>query len=302
MSRPHFDDLHAFLTIAREGSFTRAAAKLGVTQSALSQTIRALETRLDIRLLTRTTRSVSPTAAGERLLLTLGPNLDEIAAELETLIEQRDTPAGTVRITCNEDVLREILLPKLTPLICEYPDIHLEFDASYSFRNIVAERFDAGVRLGEAIDADMIAIPIGPPLRMAVVATPEYFSCHPVPKTPRDLLQHNCINLRMQSAGGLYAWEFEKKNRRLNVRVSGQLVFNTSPAIVEAALAGLGVACLPDSDFGDYLREGRLQRVLQDWCPPFAGHHLYYPSRRQPSAAFSLVVEALRLRPADAHV
>jgi len=296
MSRTHFDDLYAFLTVAREGSFTRAAARLGVTQSALSQTIRALETRLQIRLLTRTTRSVSPTAAGERLLLTLGPNLDGIASELETLMQQRDTPAGTVRITCNEDVLHEILLPKLAPLIRKYPDIHLEFDASYSFRNIVAERFDAGVRLGEAIDADMIAIPIGPPLQMAVVATPEYFSRHPIPKTPRDLLRHRCINLRMQSAGGLYAWEFEKKNRRLNVRVSGQLVFNTSPAIVEAALVGLGVACLPDSDFGDHLRAGRLQRVLQDWCPPFAGHHLYYPSRRQPSAAFSLVVEALRLR------
>jgi len=243
MSRPHFDDLHAFLTVAREGSFTRAAARLGVTQSALSQTIRALETRLKLRLLTRTTRSVSPTAAGERLLQTLGPNLDEISAELETLIQQRETPAGTVRMTCNEDVLLGILLPKLAPLIRQYPDIHFEFDASYQFRNIVTERFDAGVRLGEAIDRDMIAIPIGPPLQMAVVATPEYFSRHPVPKTPRDLLQHTCINLRMQSAGGLYAWEFEKKNRRLNVRVGGQLVFNTSPAVVDAALAGLGVAC-----------------------------------------------------------
>jgi len=290
MAKSHFDDLHAFLMVAREGSFTRAAAKLGVTQSALSQTIRALETRLDLRLLTRTTRSVSPTSAGERLLQTIGPRLDDITSELEALREQRKTPAGTVRITCNEDVLANILLPKLAPLIREYPDIHLEFDSSYQLRNIVTERFDAGVRLGEAIDADMIALPIGPSLRMAVVATPEYFCRHSTPKHPRDLLLHCCINLRMQSAGGLYVWEFEKKKRRLNVRVNGQLVFNTSPAIVQAALAGLGVACLPDSDFGQFLYNG-----LQDWCPPFAGHHLYYPSRRQPSAAFSLVVEALRL-------
>jgi len=294
MSKPRFDDLYAFLTVARAGSFTRAAAKLGVTQSALSQTIRALETRLDIRLLTRTTRSVSPTAAGERLLLTLGPNLDEIASELETLIQQRETPAGTVRITCNEDVLRGILLPKLAPLIREYPDIHLEFDASYQFRNIVSERFDAGVRLGEAIDRDMIAVPIEPPIRMCAVASPDYLARFGVPKTPRDLLKHRCINLRMPSAGGLYAWEFEKNGRALNVRVDGPLIFNCAPPIVDAALAGLGIAFLGEMDFVEYLQDGRLQRVLTDWCPPFAGHHLYYPSRKQPSTAFRLVVEALR--------
>jgi len=291
------DDLLCFVTVAREGSFTRAAAQLGVTQSALSQTLRALEERLHTRLLTRTTRRVSPTDAGERLLQGITPHLEGIESELKYLVQQRNQPAGTVRITCNEEILKNTLLPKLTPLLCQYPDIHMEFDSSYKLRDIVAERFDAGVRLGEAIDRDMVAIPIGPPLRMAAAAAPDYFAKNPIPKTPQDLLKHNCINLRMQSAGGLYIWEFEKKKRKLNVRVNGQLIFNTSTAVVQAALSGLGIACLPDSYFDNHINEGRLVQVLKDWCPPFAGHHLYYPSRRQHSPAFALVVEALRLKP-----
>lgn len=299
MLKRNLNDLLAFVTVAREGSFTRAAAILGVTQSALSQTISGLETKLDIRLLTRTTRSVSPTAAGERLLNAIGHRFDEIEAELDELTEMRDKPAGTVRITCGDHVLRTVLLPKITPLLLEYPDIKVEFDVNYGFRDIVADRFDAGVRLGDTIDKDMIAIPIGPRLRMAAVAAPSYFAIHPKPKTPRDLVQHNCINMRMQSGGGLYVWEFERKGRQLNVRVDGQLTFNTSPNIVDAALAGLGIAHLPEEEFAPYIEEGKLIRVLADWCAPFSGYYLYYPSRRQPSPAFSLVVDALRLTRAD---
>jgi DNA-binding transcriptional LysR family regulator len=280
--------------VAREGSFTRAASLLGVTQSALSQAISGLEARLEIRLLTRTTRSVSPTAAGERLLNAIGHRFDEIDAELDELTEMRDKPAGTVRITCGEHVLRTTLLPKLTSLLLEYPDIKVEFDINYGFRDIVADRFDAGVRLGDTIDKDMIALPIGPQLRMAVVASPAYFETHPIPKTPRDLIKHNGINMRMQSAGGLYVWDFERRGQPLNVRVDGQLIFNTSLSMVDATLAGLGVAFLPEDEFAPHLEEGRLVRVLDDWCPPFPGYYLYYPSRRQPSPAFSRVVDALR--------
>ena len=295
MARRNLNDLLYFVTVAREGSFTRAAALLGVTQSALSQAIRGLETRLEIRLLTRTTRSVSPTAAGERLLNAIGNRFDEIEAELDVLTELRDKPAGTVRITSGEHILRTTLLPKLTPLLREYPDIKVEFDINYGFRDIVADRFDAGVRLGDTIDKDMIAVPIGPPLRMAVAASPAYFAIHTVPKTPRDLLNHNCINQRMQSAGGLYIWEFERRGQPLNVRVSGQLIFNTSPSMVDAAVAGLGIAFLPEEEFAPHISDGRLMTVLEDWCGPFPGYHLYYPSRRQPSPAFSLVVDALRV-------
>jgi len=293
MSSPKFDDLYAFLCVAREGSFTRAAARLGVSQPALSQTVRALEERLQIRLLTRTTRSVSPTEAGERLLATLAPNLDEITSELDFLRQQRDKPAGTVRITCSDNVLRFLVLPKLAPLLREYPDIQMEFDVSNRFRNIVADRFDAGIRLGEAIDRDMIAVPIEAPVRMCAAATPEYLERSGVPQHPRDLLQHRCINLRMQSAGGLYAWEFEQGDCRFNVRVHGQLIFNCAPPIIDAVLAGFGIGFLGEMDFAGYLQDGRLQRVLADWCPPFAGHHLYYPSRKQHSAALALVINAL---------
>lgn len=295
MVRRNLNDLLSFVTVAREGSFTRAAALLGVTQSALSQAISGLEKRLQIRLLTRTTRSVSPTAAGERLLQAIGHRFDEIEAELDVLTEMRDKPAGTVRITCGDHVLRTTLLPKLTPLLREYPDIKVEFDVNYGFRDIVADRFDAGVRLGDTIDKDMIAVPIGPQLRMAVAASPAYFATHPIPKSPRDLVNHNCINQRMMSSGGLYVWDFERRGRQLNVRVDGQLVFNTTLHMVDAALAGLGIAFLPEEEFAPHIKEGRLMCVLDDWCAPFSGYYLYYPSRRQPSTAFSLVVDALRV-------
>lgn len=294
MARRNLNDLLYFVTIAREGSFTRAAAHLGVTQSALSQTINGLEARLQIRLLTRTTRSVSPTAAGERLLNAIGHRFDEIEAELDELTELRDKPAGTVRITCGDPILRTTIFPKLVPLLREYPDIKIEFDVNYGFRDIVADRFDAGVRLGDTIDKDMIAVPIGPPLRMAIAASPAYFQSHPMPRQPHDLLNHNCINMRMQSSGGIFVWEFQRRGKQLNVRVDGQLIFNTSPNIVDAALAGLGVASLPEEEFAPHIEEGRLVRVLEEWCEPFSGFFLYYPSRRQPSPAFALVVDALR--------
>ncbi|HCE7298592.1 TPA: LysR family transcriptional regulator [Pseudomonas aeruginosa] len=293
MIKRNLNDLLSFVAVAREGTF-RAAAQLGVTQSALSQSISGLEARLQIRLLTRTTRSVSPTAAGERLLNAIGNRFDEIEAELDELSALRDKPSGTVRITCGDHIQRTLLLPRLTPLLLEYPDIKVEFDINYGFRDIVADRFDAGVRLGDTIDKDMIAVPIGPPVRMAVVAAPAYFAAHPKPRNPRDLVDHNCINMRMQSGGGLYAWDFQRKDRHVNVRVDGQLIFNTSPNIVDAALAGLGIAWLPEEEFAPHIEEGRLLRVLENWCPPFPGYYLYYPNRRQPSPAFSLVVDALR--------
>lgn len=296
MAKRNLNDLLGFVTVAREGSFTRAAASLGVTQSALSQSIRGLEERLEIRLLTRTTRSVSTTAAGERLLQAIGSRFDEIESELAALTELRDKPGGTVRITCGDHVLHSVLLPKLGPLVRDYPDITLEFDMNYGFRDIVADRFDAGVRMGNTIDKDMIAVPIGPPLRMAVVASPGYFDDHPRPKTPRDLTEHRCINQRMPTSGGLYVWDFERRGRKVNVRVDGPLIFNTAPPQVDAALAGLGIALLPEDELMPQITAGRLVRVLEEWCPRFAGYHLYYPSRRQPSPAFSLVVEALRFR------
>ena len=295
MARRNLNDLLSFVTVAREGSFTRAAAQLGVTQPALSQAISGLEERMQIRLLTRTTRSVSPTAAGERLLQSVGHRIDEIEAELDMLTELRDKPAGIVRITCGPNVLKTTLLPKLAPLLREYPDIHIEFDANHGFRDIVADRFDAGVRLGDTIDKDMIAMPIGPKLRMAAAASPDYFARYPVPKTPHDLTQHQCINMRMVRSGGIYVWEFDHEGGELKVRVNGQLTFNTSDHVVDAALAGLGIAFLPEEEFGSHIREGRLVRVLESWCHPFPGYYLYYPSRKHPSPAFSLVVDALRM-------
>ncbi|AGE19023.1 LysR family transcriptional regulator [Serratia marcescens] len=295
MARRNLNDLLSFVTVAREGSFTRAAAQLGVTQPALSQAISGLEERMQIRLLTRTTRSVSVTAAGERLLQSVGHRIDEIEAELDMLTALRDKPAGTVRITCGPNVLKTTLLPKLTPLLREYPDIHIEFDANHGFRDIVADRFDAGVRLGDTIDKDMIAVPIGPKLRMAAVASPEYFARCAAPQTPRDLMQHCCINERMVQSGKIYAWEFEQENGKFHVRVEGQMTFNTSEHVVDAALAGLGIAFLPEEEFGTHLQEGKLIRVLEEWCRPFPGYYLYYPSRKQPSPAFSLVVDALRI-------
>jgi len=299
VARRNLNDLLAFVTVAREGSFTRAAAALGVTQSAISQAVRGLEERLEIRLLTRTTRSVAPTAAGERLAQAIGHRFDEIEAELDALTALRDKPGGTVRITCGDNVLRTVLLPKLTPLLHGYPDITLEFDMSYGFRDIVADRFDAGVRLGRTIAKDMIAVPIGPRLRMAVVGSPDYFERHTRPKTPQDLTSHPCINQRMPTSGGLYVWDFERRGRKANVRVDGPLIFNTTPPQVDAALAGLGIALLPEDELMPHIEAGMLVRVLSDWCPKFAGYHLYYPSRRQPSPAFSLVLQALRISSAE---
>ena len=299
MAGRNLNDLLAFVTVAREGSFTRAAAVLGVTQSAVSQAVRGLEERLRIRLLTRTTRSVAPTPAGERLANAIGHRFDEIEAELDALTELRDKPAGTVRITCGDSVLRTVLLPKLTPVLREYPDITLEFDVSYGLRDIVADRLDAGVRLGRTIAKDMIAVPIGPPLRMAVVGSPDYFERHTRPKIPQDLTSHSCINQRMPTSGGLYVWDFERRGRKANVRVDGPLIFNTTPPQVDAALAGLGIALLPEDELMPHIEAGMLVRVLSDWCPKFAGYHLYYPSRRQPSPAFSLVLQALRISSAE---
>jgi DNA-binding transcriptional LysR family regulator len=296
MLREHLADLNAFLTVAEEGSFTRAAAQLGTSQSALSHTIRRLEERLGVRLLTRTTRSVAPTEAGERLLAALRPAFDSIGAQLAAVSELRERPAGTIRITTSEHPARTILWPALERLLPLYPDIHVELSIDSGLTDIVAERFDAGVRLGEAVARDMVAVPIGPPLRMAVVGAPAYFHKHPMPRSPQDLAAHRCINLRFLSTGGFYAWELEKKGRKVRVRVEGQLAFNDVGMIVRAAEAGFGLGFVMDTQVGDQLAAGRLVRVLEDWCPPFDGYHLYYPSRRQPAAAFALLVEALRHR------
>ena len=296
MRREELVDLNAFLIVAEEQSFTRAAAKLGTSQSALSHTIRRLEARLGVRLLTRTTRSVAPTEAGERLLRTLGPALDSIGAELASLGDLRDRPSGTIRITTSEHAANTILWPALERLLPDYPDIHVELSIDSGLTDIVAERFDAGVRLGEALAKDMIATRIGPELRMAMVGSPDYFARRPMPRTPQDLAEHQCINLRFLTGGGLYAWELEKDGRELRVRVDGQLAFNNVAMIVRAAMAGFGLAFVMDDMIAEQLADGRLVRVLEDWCPPFAGYHLYYPSRRQPSAAFALLVDALRYR------
>nr|WP_294509666.1 LysR family transcriptional regulator [uncultured Rhodopila sp.] len=296
MRREELADLYAFLSVAEEQSFTRAAAKLGTSQSALSYTVRRLETRLGVRLLTRTTRRVAPTEAGERLLKTLGPALEDIAAGLAALSELRDKPAGTIRITATEHAAQTVLWPVLEKLLPDYPDVHVEVSVDSGFTDIVAERFDAGVRLGESVARDMVAVRIGPDLRMAVVGAPAYFAAHPKPRAPQDLAQHRCINLRLPTAGGLYAWELEKGGRALRVRVDGQLAFNNVPMILRAAAAGFGLACVLADQVEALVAAGSLVRVLEGWCPPFAGYHIYYPSRRQPSAAFALLVEALRYR------
>jgi DNA-binding transcriptional LysR family regulator len=290
------DDLLAFLAVARERSFTKAAAKLAVSQPALSHTIRTLETRLGVRLLTRTTRSVAPTAAGERLLQTLAPRVEEIEAELAALGELREKPAGTIRITATEYAVDTVLWPKLAKFLPLYPDIKVELFMENGLTDIVAQRFDAGVRAGEQVAKDMIAVRIGPDLRIAVVGAPSYFKKRPEPKKPQDLIGHDCINLRLSTLGGLYAWEFEKGGRELKVRVEGQLVFNNTQQMLNAALAGFGLAYVPEDMTQPDIAKGRLKRVLEDWCQPYAGHHLYYPSRRQSSAAFALLVEALRHR------
>ena len=296
MQRGNLDDLLAFVAVGRERSFTKAAAKLGVSQSALSHTIRELEEKLGVRLLTRTTRSVSPTEAGERLLQTVGPRFEEIEAELTAIRELREKPAGTIRITATEYAADAILLPKLAKLLREYPDIKVEIIIDYGLTDIVAQRYDAGVRSGEQVAKDMIAVRIGPDKRMAVVGAPSYFKGRSEPKKPQDLIDHNCIALRLPTHGGLYSWEFEKGGREMRVRVEGQLTYNTTAQMLNAAIAGLGLAYVPEGLAQPYLAKDRLRRVLEDWCLPYSGYHLYYPSRRQSSAAFALLVDALRYR------
>ena len=296
MQRGHLDDLLAFLAVVREASFTKAAAKLGVSQSALSHTMRELETRLGVRLLSRTTRSVAPTEAGERLLRSLGLRFDEIDAELAAVSELRDKPAGSIRITATEYALDTILWPKLVKFLRQYPDIKVEVFIDNGLTDIVAQRFDAGVRAGEQVAKDMIAVRISPDMRMAVVGAPSYLKKHLAPEKPQDLIGHSCINLRLLTHGGLYAWEFEKAGRELKVRVDGQLTFNGTFQMLNAALAGFGLAYVPEDLAQPHVAKGRLKRVLADWCSPYSGYHLYYPSRRQPSAAFTLLVEALRHR------
>ncbi|MER8634428.1 LysR family transcriptional regulator [Mesorhizobium opportunistum] len=296
MQRDGMKDLLWFVAVARERSFTKAAAKLGTSQSTLSSTIKELETRLGVRLLTRTTRSVAPTEAGERLFQSLVPRFEEIEADLASLVAFRDKPSGTVRITLSDHALQTTVWPKLQPVLSDYPDVRIELYSDNGMRNIVEERFDAGVRLGESIDRDMIAVRIGPDWRLVAVASPEYFSRHPVPTAPQDLVDHDCINMRQTTFGGLYAWEFARDGRDLRVRVEGQLTFNSSIPMIEAAISGCGIAYVPENLVSHHIASGRLRLVLDDWSQPFAGYHLYYPSRRQLSPAMAVIVEALRHR------
>jgi DNA-binding transcriptional LysR family regulator len=296
MAGENFNDLAAFVAVAKARSFTRAAAKLGVSQSALSQTIRGLEERLGLRLLTRTTRSVAPTEAGRRLLDTLAPRFDEIVQELGLLSQLRDKPAGTIRINAGEHPAVFVLQPALRGLLLDNPDIRVEIVVDYGLTDIVAQGYDAGVRLGEQVAKDMIAVRIGPDLRMAVVGSPDYFARHTIPRAPQDLTTHNCIGIRLPTYGGVFPWDLEKDGHEVNVRIEGQLVFNNLSLRLNSALDGLGLAYLPEDQVLSHVAEGRLVRVLEDWCVPFPGYHLYYPSRRHASPAFSLLVETLRYR------
>lgn len=296
LERQDLNDMLYFIAVAEERSFTKAAAKLGTSQSTLSHTIKQLEIRLGLRLLNRTTRNVTPTEAGERLLNAFVPRLREFEGELDDLMAARDRPAGMVRITLSDHALESVVWPKLRPLLLDYPDIKLELNIDNGFRNIVEERFDAGVRLGESLDKDMIAVRIGPDWRLVAVAAPSYFAVHPTPQVPQDLVGHVCINTRQSRSGGLYAWEFEKDGRELRVRVDGQITLNSSAAQVEAAVAGYGIAYVPENLVEREIAAGGLVQVLEDWCPMFTGYYLYYPSRRQNSAAFSLIINALRFK------
>lgn len=296
MLRDNASDLAAFLTVARERNFTRAAAKLGISQSALSQTVRNLEERLKVRLLNRTTRSVSPTDAGERLLQTVGPHLDAVETELAALSETLDKPVGNFRITAIEHAAETILLPAIARVVGGHPDIHVEVVVDYGLTDIVSDQFDAGVRAGEDIAKDMIAVRIGPDMRMVVVGAPSYLAERGTPRTPQELVGHSCISLRLQTSGGLYAWEFEKDGQPVNVRVEGSLIFNTPRLILNAARMGLGLAFVPSDQAAPLIESGELVQILDDWCPSFPGYHLYYPSRRQASPAFRLLVEGLRYK------
>jgi len=294
MLKDNFNDLLSFMVVARERSFTRAAAQLGVSQSALSHAMRNLEARLDVRLLTRTTRSVAPTEAGEQLFIRLSPHLLEIEQELTALRDMRDKPAGNIRITAGEHAMTEVLWPVLKPFMAQYPDINVEVTVDNGLTDIVDGRFDAGVRLGEQVAKDMIAVRIAPDMRMAVVGSPAYFARYGEPHTPEQLANHRCINMRLPTRGGLYVWEFEQDGHELRVRVEGQLTLNNLPQRLDAAEAGLGLAYVPDDTVQEAIRAGKLVRVLEDWCPVFDGYHLYYPGRRQHTTAFALLVEALR--------
>lgn len=294
MQREDIKDLLWFLEVAREQSFTKAAAKLGTSQSSLSHTIKQLEARLGVRLLTRTTRNVAPTDAGARLFKSLAPRIDQIEADLADLVAFRDTPSGTVRLTLSDHALQTTVWPKLRPILKNYPDIRVELYSDNGMRNIVEERFDAGVRLGESVDRDMIAVRIGPDWRMVAVASPGYLAQRPTPEIPQDLVGHDCINMRQATAGGLAVWEFEKGGRELRVRVEGQLTFNTSIAMIDAALNGYGIAFVPEDLVAQHINGGELRLLLDDWSAPFAGYHLYYPSRRQMSQAMTVVLNALR--------
>ncbi|OBZ95613.1 LysR family transcriptional regulator [Pararhizobium polonicum] len=294
MKREDLNDMLWFLAVAEERSFTKAAAKLGTSQSTISHTIKKLEARMGLRLLTRTTRSVSPTEAGERLIRSLAPRITELESEIDELMEIRDKPSGTVRITLSDHALESVVWPKVRAVLKDYPDIRLELITDNGFRNIVEDRFDAGVRLGESIDKDMIAVRIGPDWRLVAVASPDYLASRPAPQTPQDLVSHDCINHRQSRSGGLYVWEFAKGKRELRVRVDGQLTFNTSYAMIDAAVSGYGIAYVPEDIAAREIASGHLVRVLDDWSPAFPGYYLYYPSRKQNSPAFKVVVEALR--------
>lgn len=294
MARENFNELLLFLAVAEERSFTKAAAKLGIAQSTLSHAVRQLEARMGLRLLTRTTRSVATTEAGERLRQSMAPRIAEIEADIEALMAYRDKPAGTVRITLSDHAMESVVWPKLSPILADYPDIRLELSIDNSFRNIVEDGFDAGVRLGESLEKDMVAVRIGPDWRLVAVGSPGYFKSRAIPKTPQELMRQNCINRRLDRLGSLYAWEFEKDGEEVRVRVEGQLTFNASRDMVDAALQGHGIAFVPESDVEQHLAAGRLQLVLDDWSQKFPGYYLYYPSRRQNLPAFSVIVDALR--------
>ncbi|HBP41242.1 MAG: LysR family transcriptional regulator [Vreelandella alkaliphila] len=294
MANSRIDDLQAFLAVARDQSFTKAAAKLGVTPSALSHRMKSLEQRLGLRLLARTTRNVAPTEAGERLIQSLTPLFDQIAMEVEALGELRDKPAGTIRISCTDDQIALCLRPKMAEFLENYPDVTIELYVDYGFTNVVTERFDAGIRLGEAISQDMIAIPLSPEMRLVVVGSTEYFNQHPEPQTPYELTQHACVDIRHRPDGAIYAWEFEKEGKEFTVKGQGQLVFNSIVHVLNAALDGIGLAYVPEALAAPYLANGRLKKVLTDWSPYFSGFHLYYPNRRQSSPAFSAFVDTFR--------
>lgn len=290
----NYNDLAAFVLVAQEKSFTRAAAMIGVSQSALSQTIKALEERMGLRLLNRTTRSVAPTEIGEKLLSTLVPRFEDIKSSIDSLKQLREKPAGTIKISAGEHAALTILRPAFDKLLTQYPDINIELIVDYGLINIVEQRFDAGVRLGEQIDKDMLAVKIGPDMEMAVVGSPDYFKSHKIPEIPQDLINHNCINLRSTTTGGLFAWEFDNGKNEIKVHVSGQLVFNNLSLRLQAALRGHGLTYIPEDYVRKYIEQGRLTRVLKDWCVPFTGYHLYYPNRKNLNPALSLVADALR--------